>query len=107
MAILGAPISLERLPSLDGNIGRSVGPKDHPIFSLFYHFCMSSLPNPIATTLSSDAMRTEAEFLEQAELARAALQQFIAVKDFDNADEMKRSALNKLMKTTVRLLHVL
>ena len=46
-------------------------------------------------------MRTEAEFLEQAELARSALQQFIAVKDFDNADETKRSALNKLMKYTV------
>ena len=49
-------------------------------------------------------MRTEAEFLEQAELARTALQQFVAVKDFDNADETKRSTLNKLMKHTVSLL---
>ena len=56
------------------------------------------------TTISSDisdTMRTEAEFLEQAALAKSALQQFIAVKDFDNADETKRSALNKLMKHTV------
>lgn len=51
-------------------------------------------------------MRTEADFIEQAELARSSLQQFIAVKDFDNADEVKRGALNKLMKNTVRVLHI-
>ena len=56
--------------------------------------------SPISTI--TDTMRTEAEFLEQAELARSALQQFIAVKDFDNADETKRSALNKVIKNTVR-----
>ena len=56
------------------------------------------------TTISSDisdTMRTEADFLEQAALAQSALQQFITVKDFDNADETKCSALNKLMKHTV------
>jgi hypothetical protein len=47
-------------------------------------------------------MQTEANFVAQAELARSALQQFVAVKDFENADETKRSALNKLIKQTVR-----
>ena len=54
-----------------------------------------------STPTSDTVMRTEASFVEQATLARAALQQFIAVKDFDNADEIKRSALNKVMKHTV------
>jgi hypothetical protein len=46
-------------------------------------------------------MRTEAEFVEQAELARSSLKQFIAVQDFDDADEIRRGALNKLIKHTV------
>jgi len=57
---------------------------------------------PVTTTNVDSTMRTESEFLVQAKLAQAALQQFVAVKDFDNADETKRSALNRLMKTTVR-----
>jgi hypothetical protein len=52
-------------------------------------------------------MRTEAEFVEQAELARSSLQQFIAVQDFDNADEIKRGALNKVMKNIVSVLLIL
>jgi hypothetical protein len=55
----------------------------------------------LSTPSTVDNMRTEAEFLEQAELSRSALQQFIAVKDFENADELKRTALNKVMKNTV------
>jgi hypothetical protein len=50
---------------------------------------------------SNPIMRTEAEFIEQAELARSSLQQFVAVKDFDNADDIKVKALNKLIKNTV------
>jgi hypothetical protein len=50
-------------------------------------------------------MRTESEFVEQAELARTSLQQFVAVKDFDNADEIKLKALNKLIKNTVSCFH--
>lgn len=61
----------------------------------------SSISLPASTTTDDTDMRTEAEFIAQAELARTALQQFIAVKDFDNADDTKHSALNKLMKTTV------
>ena len=55
-------------------------------------------------SLSSFAMRgtTEADFVEQAEHARTALQQFIAVKDFDNAEDVRRNAFNKVMKYTVR-----
>ena len=64
---------------------------------------MSTVSTAIsAIPTNVDSMRTESEFLAQAKLAQAALQQFIAVKDFDNADETKRSALNRLMKTTVR-----
>ena len=52
---------------------------------------------------TTDVMRTGslAEFIGQANLARAALQQFAAIKDFENADEVKRAALNKLIKHTV------
>lgn len=46
-------------------------------------------------------MRTEADFVAQAELARTALQQFAAIKDFEDADDLKRSFLNKLIKATV------
>ena len=55
-------------------------------------------------SFSSFAMRgtTEADFVEQAEHARTALQQFIAVKDFDNAEDVRRNAFNKVMKYTVR-----
>ena len=52
--------------------------------------------------LNSPLMRTEAEFLEQAELARSALQQFAAIQDFENADDLKRGALIKLIKAIVR-----
>ena len=52
-------------------------------------------------------MRTEAEFVEQAENAQTALQQFVAVKDFDNADDLKRGALNKLIKAIVRTFYFL
>ena len=45
-------------------------------------------------------MRTEAEFVEQAELARSSLQQFITVQDFD---EIKRGAINKVIKNTVNI----
>jgi hypothetical protein len=63
---------------------------------------MDTTPTPAALkSTTPDNMRTEAEFIAQAELARTALQQFVAVKDFDNADETKHIALNKLMKTTV------
>jgi hypothetical protein len=55
-------------------------------------------PFPPSSTV---IMRTEAEFVEQAELARSSLQQFIAVQDFDNADDIKRGALNKVIKNTV------
>ena len=48
-------------------------------------------------------MRTEAEFVEQAELTRSSLQQFITVQDFDNADEIKRGAINKVIKNTVNV----
>lgn len=57
---------------------------------------------PISFYFSS-LMRSEAEFIEQAELARSSLQQFVAVQYFDNADELKRGALNKLMKNTVSI----
>ena len=52
--------------------------------------------------LNSPLMRTEAEFLEQAELTRSALQQFATIQDFENADDLKRGALNKLIKAIVR-----
>ena len=60
--------------------------------------------SPTLESLSSFAMRstTEVDFVEQAEHARTALQQFIAVKDFDNAEDVRRNAFNKVMKYTVR-----
>ena len=64
---------------------------------------MDNLPSVSISLPPNSTMRTEAEFIEQAELARSALQQFVAVKDFNNADELKISALHKLIKTTVIL----
>lgn len=64
---------------------------------------MDNLPSVSISLPPNSTMRTEAEFIEQAELARSALQQFAAVKDFNNADELKISALHKLIKTTVIL----
>jgi hypothetical protein len=58
-------------------------------------------PSLEPNTVNTMPGRSETEFVEQAELARSALQQFIAVMDFENADEVKRSALNKVMKNTV------
>lgn len=52
-------------------------------------------------TSTVDTMRTEAEFVEQAELARTALQQFTVIKDFANSDGAKLCALNQLIKVTV------
>ena len=70
-----------------------------------------NLVHPIAPTLdnslvNSDSMVlcSEAEFLKQAELTCSSLQQFIAVQYFENADEIKRGVLNKLIKNTVRCL---
>ena len=63
---------------------------------------MDATSTPISSiSNTTDTMRTEAEFIEQAELARTALQQFVAIQDFNNADDLKRGALNKLMKSTV------
>ena len=59
------------------------------------------LISPLSTV--NIMMRTEAEFVEQAELARSSLQQFITVQDFDNADEIKRGAINKVIKNTVNV----
>lgn len=53
-------------------------------------------------------MRTETDFLAQVKLAKAALQQFVYVtttKEFEDADPIKRGAMENLMKHTVRTLH--
>ena len=65
---------------------------------------MDNLSSVTVSLPLNSTMRSEAEFVEQAELARSSLQQFAAVKDFNNADELKISALHKLIKTTVILL---
>jgi hypothetical protein len=53
-----------------------------------------------------DDMKTESDFLAQVQHAKAALKQFVHVttnKDFENADAIKRGALENLMKHTVRI----
>ena len=68
-----------------------------------------NLINPVAPILDnfliiadSMVMHSKIEFLEQVELTCSSLQQFIAIQDFENAGEIKRGALNKLIKNTVR-----
>ena len=65
---------------------------------------MDNLSSVTVSLPLNSTMRSEAEFVEQAELARTSLQQFVAVKDFNNADDLKIGALNKLIKDTVILI---
>jgi hypothetical protein len=61
-------------------------------------------------TTAVDDMKTESDFLAQAQHAKAALKQFVQVTtnpDFENADAIKRGALENLMKHTVRILQSL
>lgn len=62
---------------------------------------------PTSNLTATANMHTEADFVKQAELAKSALQQFTAVMGFENADETKHSALNKVMKTIVCHFHVI
>ena len=49
-------------------------------------------------------MHTEAVFVKK--VTKSTLQQFIAVMGFENANETKHSALNKIMKTIVCCFYV-
>lgn len=80
----------------------------HPFLSCSYRMDDPSILTPSTatstvslTTLDTPLMRTEAEFLDQAELACSAFQQFAAIQDFKNADDLKCSASNKLIKVIV------
>ena len=71
---------------------------------------MSSSPTPStldpavpcpSTNDTIPARDREAQFVEQAEIARVALQQFVTVKDFVNADATKLTTMTKAIEATV------
>lgn len=68
-------------------------PLNSPSFLVFMD--ANTTPSPTSPA------RTEAEFIEQANLAKSALKQFVESKKWENADDMVLVALNKLIKTTV------
>ena len=56
----------------------------------------------------TDNMKTEAEFIAQAQCAKEALDLFIKItggKEYDNADLIKRGAMVNLMTHTVCIFH--
>lgn len=63
----------------------------------------TSSPANLDTLDTTDDMpiRSEAEFVAQAETARVALQQFVVVKDFVNADDAKVTTMVKAIDATV------
>jgi hypothetical protein len=64
----------------------------------------TSIDQPSTPSITDDMpVRTEADFLEKAELARSALQQFIVVKDFANANDVKRGAIVQVIDAIVSL----
>ena len=54
-------------------------------------------------TIDDMPIRSEAEFVAQAETARVALQQFVVVKDFVNADDAKVTTMVKSIDATCHL----
>jgi hypothetical protein len=60
-----------------------------------------STVNPNTSNDMPSRAEAEAKFVEQAEIARIALQKFIAVKDFDDEDSFKRATMLKLIDATV------
>ena len=67
---------------------------------LYFILCMETDHN------QTDIMKTEADFLAQVDLAKAALKQFVKVindPDFANADATKCGAMENLMKHVVCL----
>ena len=76
----------------------------HPFIPHFIILFMDTEAHSTANNSNPDVMPTEAEFTEQAELARTALEHFLQVKDWKNCDDTKVTLINQMMKTTVRFI---
>ena len=61
----------------------------------------TSIDLPSTPPSTEEMPPSEAIFVEKAELARSALQQFIVVKDFANANDVKRGAIVQVIDAIV------